>query len=202
MVAAIWARKLIGRALVDSHLSALLLHLGNATWAKGGLPFKQSPSVFPCGFTLGKNCLKENRCSHKPYSGLLQSWVGVAHQAFLLRIPQISKGWWVPPSFPPNYTHLGSLNTRVFLLTQPGTRFQMTRTTHCFMQRWRLRSAFCCNNTQMSSAKVFKKTDLLRPNFNHQWAVRVIILSHQSMPVSSAILPHPVSYFRSVLSRI
>lgn len=151
---------------------------------------------------LTKNCLKENRCNYKTYSGSLQTWVGVAHQALLPCILQISRGCWAPPSFPPNYIHSGSLNTRVFLLTQPGAHFQMTRATPCFMLRWTLRSAFCCYNTQMSSAKVFKKTDLLRPNFNHQWAVCVIILSHQSMPVSSTISPHPVSYFRSVLTRI
>lgn len=94
------------------------------------------------------------------------------------------KDSWVLPSFPPNYSHLGSLNTRVFL-TEPGTHNQMTRARHCFMLRWSLCSVFCWCNTQMSSAKVFKKPDLLRPNFNHQWAVCVIILSHQSMPVSS-----------------
>lgn len=94
------------------------------------------------------------------------------------------KDSWVLPSFPPNYSHLGSLKTRVFL-TEPGTHNQMTRATRCFMLRWSLCSVFCCCNTQMSSAKVFKKPDLLRPNFNHQWAVCVIILSHQSMPVSS-----------------
>lgn len=48
---AIRAWKPLGRALGDSHLSALLLHLGNATWAKSGLPVKQSPSVFPGEFT-------------------------------------------------------------------------------------------------------------------------------------------------------
>lgn len=124
---------------------------------------------------------------HKPCSSFLQSRVGVAHQVLLPYMPQINKSWWVPPGFLPDYTHLGSLNTRIFLLTQPGTLFQMMRPTPCFMLRWSLRSVFCCYSTQMSSAKVLRKTDLPGPNFNHQWAV---LCHHSFSPVNTCDLSH------------
>lgn len=124
---------------------------------------------------------------HKPCSGSLQSWVGVAHQVLLAYVPQINKSCWVPPSFLPDCTHLGSLNTRIFLLIQPGTHFQMMRPTPCFMLRWSLRSSICCYNTQMSSAKVFKKTDLPGLNFDHQWPV---LCHHSFSPANACDLSH------------
>lgn len=100
-------------------------------------------------------------------------------KALLPYILQTNEDSRILPTFPRTY----AINTAVFLMLS-RTHIQMTRATHCFILRWRLRLLFCCYDTQMSSAKVFKKSDLLKPNFNHQWAVWVIILSHQSMPVS------------------
>lgn len=53
--------------------------------------------------------------------------------------------------------HLHTQHNTAAFLTLLRTHIQMTRATHCFILRWRLRLAFCFCDMQTSSAKDFKK---------------------------------------------